>query len=44
MENIDVVKPCSGRNFLTSQKCLFNIIRENNILAEISEFTVPIST
>ena len=35
----DVGKACLSREFLTPQICL-NTIRENKILAKISEFTV----
>ena len=36
----DIGKSCPSRDFLTLQICLLNAIRENKILAEISEFTV----
>ena len=36
----DEGKSCHSREFFTSQICLFMPIRENKILAKISEFTV----
>ena len=36
---IDIGKPCLSREFFTSLMS-FNAIRENKILAKISEFTV----
>ena len=36
----DIGKSCPSREFLASQICFFNPIRENKIIAKISGFTV----